>query len=202
MKKTTRYLVNETTPSNNVRQQSPWSHLQNLPGAVHVPAQGLDDAHGGELLALVPLPAQLLHNLVGDPGLLGPRPFARPARELPQPVQLPSRQLRLRPRGLPRLLLSPQRDLEALVPRRRPRHRPRLRLLHRRLAGLLLPRLDREVERDGCGGVVVAGGDGARGVGELEGADAADDSEDGAAGAASGDARGEGLGGRLGAGVS
>ena len=118
---------------------------------------------------------------------------------MPQPVQLAGRQLRLRARGLPRLLLTPQRELEALVPRRRPRHRPRLPLLHRFPA--LLPRLDREVEWDGGGGVV-AGGDGSRRVGELEGADAADDAEDSTAGASAGDAGGEGLGGRLATGVS
>jgi hypothetical protein len=56
------------------------------------------------------------------------------------------------------------------------------------------------VEGNGCIGV--AFGDGARGVGELEGADAADDSEHRAAGAAAGDACSEGLGFGRWAGVS
>ena len=87
----------------------------------------------------------------------GPRAVAAAkerTRRFGEPVQLAGRQLRLRAR-LPRLLLPPQRDLEALVPRRRPRHRPGFPLL-RRFPGPLL-QLDLEVEQDGGIGIVTSG---------------------------------------------
>jgi len=87
----------------------------------------------------------------------GPRAVAAAkerTRRFGEPVQLAGRQLRLRAR-LPRLLLPPQRDLEALVPRRRPRYHPGFPLL-RRFPGPLL-QLDLEVEQDGGIGIVTSG---------------------------------------------